>query len=101
MDLMRRISPNHSETALSALLTLLPHHSSDLLSQVDQPLQVLCDVESGKEFILCEYNRDADSYRSPWSNKYYPPLDDAPFPSDDLRKLEVEANDIFAIYLDQ
>lgn len=25
--------------------------------------QVLCDVECGKEFILCEYNRDADSYR--------------------------------------
>ncbi|XP_058096586.1 probable F-actin-capping protein subunit beta isoform X2 [Magnolia sinica] len=63
LDLMRRISPNHAETALSALLTLLPHHSSSLLSQVDQPLQVLCDLESGKEFILCEYNRDADSYR--------------------------------------
>ncbi|XXG61336.1 hypothetical protein AAC387_Pa04g3022 [Persea americana] len=101
MDLMRRISPNHTETALSALLTLLPQHSSDLLSQVDQPLQVLCDVESGKEFILCEYNRDADSYRSPWSNKYHPPLEDGPLPSADLRKLEVEANDIFAIYRDQ
>ena len=25
--------------------------------------QVLSDEESGKEFILCEYNRDADSYR--------------------------------------
>jgi len=25
--------------------------------------QVLCDVDCGKEFILCEYNRDADSYR--------------------------------------
>ncbi|XP_077224279.1 subunits of heterodimeric actin filament capping protein Capz superfamily [Tasmannia lanceolata] len=101
MDLMRRISPNDSETALSALLSLLPHHSSHLLSQVDQPLQVLCDVESGKEFILCEYNRDADSYRSPWSNKYHPPLEDGPYPSDHLRKLEVEANDVFAIYRDQ
>lgn len=25
--------------------------------------QVLRDIESGKDFILCEYNRDADSYR--------------------------------------
>lgn len=25
--------------------------------------QVLCDMDSGKEFLLCEYNRDADSYR--------------------------------------
>lgn len=41
MGLMRRMPPKHSETALSALLTLLPHHSSDLLSQVDQPLQVM------------------------------------------------------------
>lgn len=106
MGLMRRMPPKHSETALSALLSLLPDHSSDLLSQVDQPLQVfvlslgfpnsqidlfllvlvnilngfllllqnndyffggkkqvLFDEESGKEFILCEYNRDADSYR--------------------------------------
>ncbi|XP_051139477.1 probable F-actin-capping protein subunit beta [Andrographis paniculata] len=101
MGLMRRIPPKHSEAALSALLSLLPHHSSDLLSQVDQPLQVLCDPESAKEFILCEYNRDADSYRSPWSNKYYPSIDDGPYPSPELRKLEIEANDIFAIYRDQ
>ena len=40
LGLMRRIHPKHSETALSALLGLLPHLSSDLLSQVDQPLQV-------------------------------------------------------------
>ncbi|XP_057987167.1 probable F-actin-capping protein subunit beta isoform X2 [Hevea brasiliensis] len=63
MGLIRRMHPKKSQTALSALLSLLPHHSSDLLSQVDQPLQVLCDVDCGKEFILCEYNRDADSYR--------------------------------------
>ncbi|KAM7272365.1 hypothetical protein ACFE04_027028 [Oxalis oulophora] len=101
MGLMRRIHPKQTDTALSALLTLLPHHSSDLLSQVDQPLQVLCDVDTGNDFILCEYNRDADSYRSPWSNKYHPPLEDAPYPSPDLRKLEIEANEIFAIYRDQ
>uniref|UniRef100_A0A6V7QVF3 F-actin-capping protein subunit beta n=1 Tax=Ananas comosus var. bracteatus TaxID=296719 RepID=A0A6V7QVF3_ANACO len=103
MDLMRRISPKQSETALSALLSLLPHHSADLLSQVDQPsrVQVCMDEESMKEFILCEYNRDADSYRSPWTNKYYPPLEDGPLPSVELRKLEVEANEVFAVYLDQ
>uniref|UniRef100_A0A9I9DK39 F-actin-capping protein subunit beta n=1 Tax=Cucumis melo TaxID=3656 RepID=A0A9I9DK39_CUCME len=97
MGLMRRMPPKHSETALSALLTLLPHHSSDLLSQVDQPLQVLCDVDNGKEFILCEYNRDADSYRSPWSNKYHPPLEDGAMPSIELRKLEIEANETAAL----
>ncbi|KAG8633367.1 probable F-actin-capping protein subunit beta [Manihot esculenta] len=101
MGLIRRIHPKRSDTALSALLSLLPHHSSDLLSQVDQPLQVLCDVDCGKGFILCEYNRDADSYRSPWSNKYHPPLEEALFPSSELRKLEIEANEAFTIYREQ
>jgi capping protein beta len=39
--------------------------------------------------------------RSPWSNKYYPPLEDALYPFSELRKLEVEANEVFAIYRDQ
>ncbi|KAJ8510378.1 hypothetical protein OPV22_000812 [Ensete ventricosum] len=101
MDLMRRISPKESETALSTLLSLLPHHSADLLSQVDLPLQVCMDQHLMKEFILCEYNRDADSYRSPWSNKYFPPLEDGPLPSAQLRKLEIEANEVFTVYRDQ
>ncbi|XP_042475300.1 probable F-actin-capping protein subunit beta [Macadamia integrifolia] len=101
MGLMRRIHPKKTETAISALLSLLPDQSSDLLSQIDQPLQVLCDMDSGKEFLLCEYNRDGDSYRSPWSNKYHPPLDDGLYPSSELRKLEIEANDVFSIYRDQ
>ncbi|KAI3507226.1 hypothetical protein L1887_22101 [Cichorium endivia] len=101
MGLMRRMPPKHTETALTALLSLLPGYSSDLLSQVDQPLQVLSDVDNGKEFILCEYNRDADSHRSPWSNKYHPSLEGGMYPSTELRKLEIEANEIFTIYRDQ
>ncbi|GMH01010.1 hypothetical protein Nepgr_002849 [Nepenthes gracilis] len=101
MGLMRRMHPKHVDTVLSALLSLMPEHFSDLLSQVDQPLQVLCDIDSGKEFILCEYNRDADSYRSPWSNKYHPQLEEGLYPSLELRKLEIEANDVFAVYRDQ
>jgi hypothetical protein len=40
IDLMRRMPPRSAETALNALLSLLPDHSLDLLSQVDLPLQV-------------------------------------------------------------
>ena len=55
----------------------------------------------GRMYLLCDYNRDGDSYRSPWSNKYSPPLDDDVFyPSDSLRALEVEANELFDIYRD-
>lgn len=38
------------------------------------------------------------SSRSPWSNKYEPPLDDGALPSDRLRKLEIEANTAFDQY---
>ena len=36
--------------------------------------------------------------RSPWSNKYDPPLGDGAVPSDRLRKLEIEANQAFDTY---
>lgn len=40
-------------------------------------------------------------FRSPWSNVYFPPLEDGVLPSPALRALEIEANEIFALYRDQ
>ena len=54
-----------------------------------QPLKEATDKESGRRYLLCEYNRDADSYRSPWTNSYDPPLEDGYAPGPELRKLEV------------
>ncbi len=57
--------------------------------------------QDGREFLCCEYNRDGDSYRSPWSRGYYPALegDDEPFyPQGDLAAMEVVANELFAKY---
>merc|ERR1712048_1261081 len=62
------------------------------------------DEKTGQSFILCDYNRDGDSYRSPWSNEYFPPLgddEDGFKPSDNLRKLEIEANKVFDVYRHQ
>ena len=39
-------------------------------------------------------------HRSPWSNKYDPPLSDGAVPSERLRRLEVEANHAFDTYRD-
>merc|ERR1719431_2305231 len=50
------------------------------------------DKQVGKDYLLCDYNRDGDSYRSPWSNQYEPPLDDGAMPSERLRRLEIDAN---------
>lgn len=70
----------------------------ELLSSVDQPLKIATDKKCGKDYLLCDYNRDGDSYRSPWSNSYDPPLEDGALPSERLRKLEVDANQAFDQY---
>uniref|UniRef100_A0A671QM65 F-actin-capping protein subunit beta n=1 Tax=Sinocyclocheilus anshuiensis TaxID=1608454 RepID=A0A671QM65_9TELE len=94
---MRRLPPQQIEKNLSDLIDLL---CEDLLSSVDQPLKIARDKVVGKDYLLCDYNRDGDSYRSPWSNKYEPPIDDGAMPSARLRKLEVEANNAFDQYRD-
>jgi len=100
LDLMRRLPPALIEDNLTGLLDLVPHLTEQLLSAVDQPLKVAHDPISKRDYLLCDYNRDGDSYRSPWSNKYDPPLEDGAVPSPELRKLEVQANEIFDIYRD-
>lgn len=69
LDLMRRLPPQQIEKNLSDLIDLVPSLCEDLLSSVDQPLKIAKDKESGKDYLLCDYNRDGDSYRFV-SNKY-------------------------------
>ncbi|CAB3976546.1 F-actin-capping subunit beta isoform X1 [Paramuricea clavata] len=98
LDLMRRLPPQQIEKNLSDLIDLVPELCEDLLSSVDQPLKVARDKTTGKDYLLCDYNRDGDSYRSPWSNTYDPPLEDGAVPSEKLRKLEQDANVAFDQY---
>ncbi|XP_065166118.1 F-actin-capping protein subunit beta isoform X2 [Atheta coriaria] len=98
LDLMRRLPPQEIEKNLVDLIDLAPGLCDDLLSSVDQPLKIVKDKQTKQDYLLCDYNRDGDSYRSPWSNTYDPPLDDGSLPSERLRKLEVEANSAFDLY---
>ena len=63
LDLMRRLPPQQIEKNLSDLIDLVPDLCEDLLSSIDQPLKVSTDKKVGKEYLLCDYNRDGDSYR--------------------------------------
>lgn len=83
---------------LNRITTLVPDLAEDLLSSVDQPLTVRRCRKTGRDYLLCDYNRDGDSYRSPWSNEFDPPIDDGTIPSEKIRKLEVAANDAFDVY---
>jgi len=98
LDLMRRLPPAQIEDNLAGLIDLVPDLTEDLLSAVDQPLKIAFDSVSKRDYLLCDYNRDGDSYRSPWSNKYDPPLSDGQVPSAALRNIEVQANEVFDIY---
>lgn len=100
LDLMRRLPPQKIEKNLEDLINIAPHLCEDLLTAVDQPLQIARDKDVGKDYLKCDYSRDGNSYRSPWTNQYDPPLSDGTLPSDRLRKLEVEANSAFDLYRD-
>ncbi|KIK66574.1 hypothetical protein GYMLUDRAFT_906761 [Collybiopsis luxurians FD-317 M1] len=98
LDLMRRLPPTRTEENVSSLISICPDYADDLLGSVDQPLQLKTDRATGREYLACDYNRDGESYRSPWSNEYDPPLEDGTLPTPKLRKLEISANEAFDTY---
>jgi len=98
VELLRRLPPDAVVDNLGLILAEQPDLAEDLLSRVDQPLRVAHDGAAGRDYLLCDYNRDADSYRSPWSSAYDPPLEDGAVPPPELRTLEVAANEVFNAY---
>ncbi len=108
---MRRLSPNDIKKNVAGLAALIQNEELkyEVIQKIDQPLgnhswndalETEFDEGAGKEFLKCEYNRDGDSYRSPWSNTYFPqPSDDAIYPSNDLLSLEQKANNVFQTYV--
>ncbi|CAN8099431.1 unnamed protein product [Discula destructiva] len=114
LDLLRRLNPKHTQRNLDYIIRLAPDLTEDLLSSVDQPLVVKRCKHTGRDYLLCDYNRDGDSYRSPWSNQFDPPLEEAgpggvgadgnegagegAVPGERVRKMEVKANEAFDIY---
>lgn len=88
------------DSNIDAISTVI-YENDDLLNEflqkVDNRTQISNDDPKG-EFIKCEQNRDGDSYRSPISNQYFPPTDDAKYPSKPLRDLEEKLNKMFHQY---
>lgn len=63
LDLLRRLPPTNVEQNVKTLCDLVPDLADDLLGNVDQPLKLCNDEESGKDFLGCDYNRDGESFR--------------------------------------
>ena len=98
-QLMPIIDIDKNIDAISSVIYENDDLLNEFLQKVDNRTKVCKDDPKG-EFIMCEQNRDGDSYRSPISNKYFPPSDDgAKYPSAPLRDLEEKLNKMFKLYL--
>jgi len=99
---MRRLPPKRTSDSINDVLDVAGDEAEwaeSFLSSVDAPLRVARDPVKSTPYILCDYNRDGDSYRSPWSNTYDPPLADGVLPSEMLRAMEQNANEMLDVYL--
>jgi capping protein (actin filament) muscle Z-line, beta len=63
LDLMRRLPPTRIAENVESLTAICPDFADDFLGSVDQPLKIITDRVTGREFLACDYNRDGDSYR--------------------------------------
>lgn len=105
-DLLRRLPPSTTSQNLNRITALAPHLTEDLLSSVDQPLEVRRCKKTGRDYLLCDYNRDGDAWRSPWSNEFEGEgVGDAAEddeggvrPSDRVRKMEVAMGEAVEVY---
>lgn len=102
LDLLRRLPPSSTQKNLNGIISLQPSLEEDLLSSVDVALTSKRCAKSGRDYLCCDYNRDGDSYRSPWSNEFEPPIseDDAAdlVPSGRVRRMEETLNQGVDVY---
>ncbi|KAK3716677.1 F-actin-capping protein subunit beta [Vermiconidia calcicola] len=102
LDLLRRLPPSSTQKNLNGIISLRPELEEDLLSSVDVALTSRRCTKSGRDYLCCDYNRDGDSYRSPWSNEFEPPIEpeDAAdlIPHGRVRRMEESLNAGFDVY---
>ncbi len=97
IKIIRKLPVSQMEKNLTAISTLI-YDDDDVLNNFLQVVDNRHDVCEENNFIKSEHNRDGDSYRSPITNKYYPPIEDGRMPSKELRVLEEKLNKIFGLY---
>lgn len=97
IQLIRRLPPGKIDQNLNAISNLI-YEEDELLNAFLQKVDTQSSVNKEHSFLMCEYNRDGDSYRCPHNNKYYPPIEDGKYPSKPLRNLEINLNKMFHQY---
>jgi capping protein beta len=101
VSILKKLPVSKFDDTINALSNLI-YDEDDLLNEFLQKCDNRIEIQKGEdEFIKSEYNRDGDSYRSPNTNKYYPPTDDAIYPSAEYREFELKLNKMFNLYTKQ
>ena len=90
-NLLVHVPPSDIEDRMYDVIQMNPSIADEILSTTDVPFQTETCPDHHRLFILCDFNRDLDSYRSPYTSKYIPDLPDGVQPPPELREMEVLA----------
>ena len=63
LDLIKRLDPTKITENLESIKILNPEITEELSSAVDKPLQSKICPQTAKEYLICDYNKDGESYR--------------------------------------
>jgi len=106
LSILQKIPPKKASTALKSMKDALTSSKPEAIQELmqtylDFPLKSAEDPKNNKQFLLCEFNRHLESYRSPFSsNTYVPSLagGDNPRISDYILTFEAHANEVWERY---
>ena len=96
-----RIFPPDKLPLFKDKIFALDNEKNDLIKDVFKNVPISLKVNNSDPlgpFIECDINKDGDSYRSPWSNKYFPDIESSKYLPNELRQLEEKLNTFIKLY---
>lgn len=94
-DLPQKSIPKYIDLVCPSLVPI--DNKKNLLNIIPTPISINNSDSLGK-FINSEFNHDGESYRSPWSNQYFPINESKKRLVNELRELEIKLNKIIKMY---
>ncbi|GAW81382.1 f-actin capping protein beta subunit [Plasmodium gonderi] len=94
------ILPAHLfEETINILSKIDQNLTNNILINKEGPIKIKFDSEEKKYYLGNMFNKEKDSYRSPYTNMYYPEhFPNSYIPSESLRTLEILYNEVFDRY---
>ena len=98
LDIINRLPIDQIKNNVHLVSYMDPENTNLYFSQIDTTLEVVLDTTSHREFLACDFNRVGDSFRSPFSKEYFPPLQNNEEAPKVLSDLEDFANNLYSAY---